>query len=75
LLEKKKKRTETEAETPILSPSHAKSWLTEKDPDAGFWEGLGAGGEGDDRGWDGWITDLMDMSLGELRELVMDMEA
>ena len=22
------------------------------------WEGLGAGGEGDDRGWDGWMTSL-----------------
>ena len=21
-----------------------------------FWEGLGAGGEGDDRGWDGWMV-------------------
>ena len=21
-----------------------------------FWEGLGAGGEGDDRGWDGWMA-------------------
>ena len=21
-----------------------------------YWEGLGAGGEGDDRGWDGWMT-------------------
>ena len=35
------------------------------------WEGLGAGGEGDNRGWDGWmawldgITDLMDMSLSK----------
>ena len=37
------------------------------------WEGLGAGGEGDDRGWDGWMaSDSMDVSLSELRELVMD---
>ena len=28
-------RTDTEAETPILWPSHAKSWLIGKDPDAG----------------------------------------
>ena len=28
-------RTDTEAETPILWPPHAKSWLTGKDPDAG----------------------------------------
>ena len=28
-------RTDAKAETPVLWPSHAKSWLTGKDPDAG----------------------------------------
>ena len=28
-------RTDAEAETPILCPPHAKSWLIGKDPDAG----------------------------------------
>ena len=43
-----------------------------------IWERLREGGEGDDRGWDGWmasITDSMDMGLGGLRELEMDGEA
>ena len=38
------------------------------------WERLRAG-EGDDRGWDGYMATLMDMSLDELRELVMNREA
>ena len=42
------------------------------------WEGLGAGGEGEDRGWDGWMhhqLDGCDVSLSELLKLVMDREA
>ena len=42
-------RNDAEAETPVLWPPHAKSWLC-------CWEGLGAGGKGDDRGWDGWMA-------------------
>ena len=44
-------RTDAEAETPILWPPHGKSWFIGKDPDAGR-----AGGEGDNRGWDGWMA-------------------
>ena len=45
-------RTDAKAETPILWPHHGKThW---KRP--WFWEGLGAGGERDDRGWDGWMA-------------------
>ena len=40
------------------------------------WERLKEGGEGDDRGWDGWMASLIqDMSLSKLWELVMDREA
>ena len=41
------------------------------------WERLKVAGEGDDRGWDGWmvITDSMDMSLSKLQTLVMDRKA
>ena len=48
-------RNDAKAETPVLWPPHAKNWLIGKD-----WccEGLGAGGEGDDRGWDGWMASL-----------------
>ena len=41
-----------------------------------YWERLKAGGEGDDRGWDGWMASLtINMSLSRLWELVMDREA
>ena len=46
-------RNDAKAETPILWPPHAKSWLIGKD---WRWEGLGAGGEEDDRGWDGGMA-------------------
>ena len=49
-------KTSIEAETPILWPPYAKSWLIGKR--LWCWEGLGAGGEGDDRGWDGWMASL-----------------
>ena len=40
-------RTDAEAETPVLWPPHAKSYSLEKTLMLG---GIGAGGEGDDRG-------------------------
>ena len=46
-------RTDVEAETPVLWPPDAvsfeKTWC---------WERLWAGGEWDDRGWDGWMASL-----------------
>jgi len=47
-------RTDAKAETPILWPPHEKSWLIRKDSDAG--RDWGAGGKGDDRGWDDWMA-------------------
>ena len=49
-------RNDAKAETPVLWPPHAKSWLIRKR--LWCWEGLGAGGEGDDKGWDGWMASL-----------------
>ena len=54
-------RTDAEAEPPILWPPGAKNWLIWKDPwkdPFPCWERLKAEGEGDDRGWDGWMTSL-----------------
>ena len=48
-------RTDAEAEAPILWPPDAKNWLTGKTL---MLQGLGAGGEGNDRGWDGWMASL-----------------
>ena len=46
-------RNDAKAETPVLWPPHVKTWFTGKD-----WcrEALGAGGEGDNRGWDDWMA-------------------
>ena len=54
-------RTDAEAETPILWPPHVKSWLTGKRRVDSLEKtlmlgGFGAGGEGDDRVWDGWMA-------------------
>ena len=48
--------TDAEAAAPILWPPDEKNWLTGKRP--WCWERLKAGGEGDDRGWDGWMASL-----------------
>ena len=56
-------RTDDEAETPILWPADAKSWLTWKDPDAGKdwrWEEKGT--------TEDEMVNSMDMSLSSLRE-------
>ena len=67
-------RTDVEAETPILRPPDAKSWLIWKDPDVGKDRGQEEKGMTEDE-MAGWHPDSMDVSLSDLQELVMDKEA
>ena len=67
-------RADAEAETPILWPPHAESWLIGKDPDALRDWGQEEKGmtENEMAGWD---HQLYGRELGQLRALVMDREA
>ena len=67
------RRTDAEAETPVLWPPHAKSWFIGKDSDAGRDWGQEEKRTTEDEmaGWHHWL----DGREFELRELVMDREA
>ena len=62
-------RTDAEAETPILCPPDVKNWLTGKTLMLGK---MKAGGEGDNRGWDGWMASLTQWTWVQLTPGVGD---
>ena len=61
-------KTDVEAETSILWPPYVKNRFIGKDPDT---DQMKAGGEEEDRGWDGWMASLIRrmLSLNKFREL------
>ena len=67
-------RTDAKAETPVLWPPHAKSWLIGKDSDAGRDCGQEEKGTTEDE-MAGSHQRLDGVSLSELPEMVMDREA
>ena len=66
-------KIDAKAQTSIPWPHDMESWLIWR---PWCWERLKAGGEADDRGWDGWMASLTPWTwVWVSSELVMDREA